>query len=99
MNPPGSRLTSGGRFRARSPAELGDRALQRMHTWLELFAGASRGVEPSDDALERALHTGHRGHSRPETDALGRTGEFTAFLPEPDVGAQARERFPEASLR
>jgi hypothetical protein len=98
---PGSPLGGGtvGRFRARSPAELGDRARQRIHTWLELFAGASRGEEPSDQALERSLQNGHPARDTLEGREQRRLDTFEAFREAPNVGALARARFPEAAAR
>ena len=98
MNPLTLGLGSSGRFRARSPAELGDRARQRIQTWLELFAGASRGEEPTDEALERAI-LGMRAGRGLESSKRGFVPAFAAFTAGRSIGVLAQQRFPEASTR
>lgn len=99
MIPPGPRL--GSRFHVRSPAELGDRARQRIHTWLELFAGESRGQEPADDALDRVLLCEPRLLTRDEVvpGEKPRAIAFPAFLQGKHAGALARARHPDACAR
>jgi hypothetical protein len=83
----------------RSPAEIGDRARQRLLTWLELIGDESRGQEPSDAVLERALRPGRRtlDSSDGRDGDQRRAGEFPFFRDGARVGALVRTQFPNAT--